>query len=51
MTFWAQHEETELKITKQERLPQDAPAECDFCGHVGDDVILGVCAHCEDAGR
>ena len=56
MTFWEEHEEREAVLaTCQYAGPHDencaacaqnAPTEC-RCGHVGTDVLLGICQACE----
>lgn len=58
MSFWEQHEESERAIAaaleleelagkRRRRLPQDAPTECQACGRVDVDVMLGVCPDCK----
>lgn len=52
MGFWEDwKEQAEAVRPKPERpeLPssQDAPTECQTCGHVGVDVIYGLCARCD----
>jgi len=52
MSFWDEHAKAEAAHDEARRaqLPpssQNAPARC-ACGHVGEDVILGVCGPCFD---
>ena len=51
MSFWEEHDAREAEITANERLPQNAPMECAFCGHFGTDVMLAVCASCTPPTR
>lgn len=51
MGFWEEHNEREAEALASARLPQDAPAECAFCGHFGTDVVLAVCASCTPPTR
>ena len=46
MGFWEEQAQREAEATLEARHPQDAPAEC-RCGHVGTDVLLGICEDCE----
>lgn len=51
MSFWERHEQRQAETAAEARLPQNAPAECAFCGHFGDDVMLAVCASCTPPTR
>jgi hypothetical protein len=51
MSFWEQNAAREAEERAAARLPQDAPAECAFCGHFGTDVMLAVCASCTPPTR
>lgn len=46
MSFWDEHSAAEAAHAVVERLPQNGPTECADCGHVGTDVLLGVCDAC-----
>lgn len=51
LSFWDEHNERESELQAAARLPQNAPMECAFCGHFGDDVMLAVCAACTPPTR
>lgn len=46
MGFWEEQAEREADELVAARLPQNAPQDCCFCGHVGTDVFLGICQKC-----
>lgn len=51
MSFWEEHEAREQAEARAKTLaarhPQDAPAACTECPHVGADVMYGLCSGCD----
>lgn len=46
MGFWEEQAQRESAELMKERLPQNAPQECEECGVVSIEVMFGSCLEC-----